>query len=165
MTVKPDKARNAAAEAADQIRIINHATQHVADFRVCDVYTISADLAALQRRFRQAAEQLAAVLTSRLERGDLRHDAGGDVEDAVMTARDRLAHVGDLADRAGQLLELAQNALAPIADRGDLTVAPGLAVDHELTLTTADVVLHQWSDQRSADIGSAPASPSEGLDR
>jgi hypothetical protein len=116
VSAEAEWARTAAAEAADRVRAINHAMQHRADFVVGDVYAICADLGALERRFRQTSRQLAAVLVARLERGDLRHDTGGDVDDAVMTAHDRLARAGDLAAHAAQLLEQAQNALAPIAD-------------------------------------------------
>jgi hypothetical protein len=119
-----DRARAAAAQAADEVRTINQATQQSVDLQVGDAYAITADLASLERRFHQAALQLAAALVTRIKRGDLRHGTGGDIDDAVLTAHDRLTCAGDLAAHAAHLLEQAQNALAAIADHDSLIGAP-----------------------------------------
>lgn len=122
MTAEAEIARTAAADAAEAVRTLNHATRHPGEFVVADVYTVTAELASIEDRLVQSARQLAAVLAARLEDGGLSHDKGGDVGDAVAAARELLGRAGELASQAGELFDQAQRAIAAVADHG--TAAP-----------------------------------------
>lgn len=116
MNPAADHARISADAAAESIRAVNHATQHLADFGIGDVYAITGSLASAESRLEQTCRQLAAILRCRAEHGALRHDANGDVDASIMNAVADLTDAGTLATLASQLFARAQHELAPIAD-------------------------------------------------
>jgi hypothetical protein len=109
----------AAANAAEELRQLNHATIFVSEtwLTVDGVYSITADLSSAAHRLRQACEQLGQILDHRLHApSTLVADDGSDPALAIGNANRALRHAASHAASAGTCLSDAANAIAMIAD-------------------------------------------------
>jgi hypothetical protein len=84
MTATAHTANNAADTAAEAIRTLNHATRHISDFTIGDLYRILGDLATMTHRLPQTCDQITAILNHHEHR--LEHDDGGYPQETVARA-------------------------------------------------------------------------------
>jgi hypothetical protein len=115
--VEVETAVDRATAAAESIRWFNHATIHRNGLTVPEVYTITANLAALAFRLRQSCDQIAAIVEHRFENGGLTVDDGSNPGGLIAKASAELRFAGAHAHDLGSALSATQNLLAMIGDR------------------------------------------------